>query len=403
MSSFLSWLDTDSRQRDQAMAVLDAFRDRTTVDELGVGSIRDAITQQLFPGSSVLHTRARYLLFIPWLVADAMTAKDADAAVAELRRGEVRLIDVLAESDDQQGLIGGQARANLRRMPSAMYWAALRNYGISTSRASIAGLLRDGVAFTAEARRAPREADDEHGPALLRPGIDPHALLLRPRDWPQEASFALTPDEADYLRGRIMASHPESLYAWFLREEVEVETAERFVWEHPRAAEFPAAMATWVEHGRAFSVLNRGAALLYNLQLAEASEDAERTERYRADLVEWRATVDGPDDLRDWSLDAFWRLLARANARISRPTRTFVDHWHGLVASGSGIVDDDGARELIAHRERSLKGPRARLVNPSALNAWSGASALGQLQYNWPIARRIIADIHTGARVEAAV
>lgn len=400
MTSFLSWLDTDSRQRDQAMAVLDAFRDRTTVDELGVGSIRDAITQQLFPGSSVLHTRARYLLFIPWLVADAMTSKDADAAVAELRRGEVRLIDVLADSDGRQGLIGGQARADLRRMPSAMYWAALRNYGITTSRSSIAGLLRDGVAYTAETRRAPREADDEHGPVVLRPGIDSHALLLRPRDWPQRSSFALTPAEADYLRGRIMTSHPESLYAWFLREEIEVESAERFVWEHPRADDFPTATAEWVEHGRAFSVLNLGAVLLYNFQLAEASEDAERTERYRADLVKWRTTVSGPDGLRNWNLDAFWRLLAGAGARISRPTRTFVDRWHERVASGSGIVDDDGARELIADRERSLKGPRARLVNSSALNAWSGASALGQLQYNWPIARRIIDDIQAGARVE---
>ena len=73
------------------------------LDELGVSSIRDAITHQLFPGSSVLQTRARYLLFIPWLVADAMTARDADAAVADLRRGEVRLIDVLADSDDRQG------------------------------------------------------------------------------------------------------------------------------------------------------------------------------------------------------------------------------------------------------------------------------------------------------------
>ncbi|MEX5296102.1 DUF6361 family protein [Kocuria sp. CPCC 205268] len=398
MTSFLSWLDTDSSQRDQAMAVLDAFRDRTTVDELGVGSIRDAITQQLFPGSSVLHTRARYLLFIPWLVADAMTARDADAAVAELRRGEVRLIDVLADSDDRQGLIGGQARADLRRMPSAMYWAALRSYGITTSRSSIAGLLRDGVAFTAETRRAPNEADDAHGPALLRPGIDPHALLLRPQEWPQETSFALTPAEADYLRGRIMTSHPESLYAWFLREEVD--TAEGFVWEHPRAGGFPAAMAEWVEHGRAFSVLNRGATLLYNLQLAEASEDAERTERYRADLVEWRAVVDGPDGLRGWSLNAFWRLLAGSGARIGRPTRTFVDRWHDLVVSGSGVVDDDGARELIAHRERSLKGPRARLVNPSALNAWSGSSGLVPMQYNWPIARRILDDIQAGAHVE---
>lgn len=111
MTSSLFWLDTDSRQRDQAMAVLDAFRDRTTVDELGVGSIRDAIAQQLFPGSSVLHTKVPYLLFIPWLVADAMRATDAESAAEELRRGEVRLIDALADSDDRQSLIGGQARS----------------------------------------------------------------------------------------------------------------------------------------------------------------------------------------------------------------------------------------------------------------------------------------------------
>ena len=401
MTSFLSWLDTDSRQRDQAMAVLDAFRDKGTVDELGVGSIRDAITQQLFPGSSVLHTRAKYFLFIPWLVADAMRAKDAESAAGELRRGEVRLIDALADSDDRQGLIGGQARGRLRRMPSAMYWAALRNYGIHTSRASIGGLLREGVAFTAETHRAPHEAGEDAGPAVLRPGIDPFALTLpRPDGWPTRASFTLTADEADYLGARITATNPGSLYAWFLREDVAGHDG--FIWEHPQADEFPAPMAEWTENGRAFSLLIRGATLLYNLQLAEKSERHDKIEQYRDDIVAWHATLDGPDGLRRWDVDFFWHLLAGAGARIGAPTRAFVNGWHRIASSSPDIADDAEARELIAHRERLLKGPRARLVNPSALNAWSGASALGQLQYNWPIARRIIADISAGARVGAA-
>lgn len=67
-----------------------------------------------------------------------------------------------------------------------MYWAALRNYGIHTTQASIAGLLREGVAFTTEAHRAPHESGEDSGPAVLRPGVDPFAITLpRPDDVPK--------------------------------------------------------------------------------------------------------------------------------------------------------------------------------------------------------------------------
>ena len=67
MSSFVSWLDHSETDRRQMREILALFSDRGTVDDLGVGIIRDAISNTLFPGTSVIQTRARYFLFIPWI------------------------------------------------------------------------------------------------------------------------------------------------------------------------------------------------------------------------------------------------------------------------------------------------------------------------------------------------
>ena len=44
------------------------FSQAESRDELGLGQISNALSDTLFPGTSVLLTRARYLLFIPWLL-----------------------------------------------------------------------------------------------------------------------------------------------------------------------------------------------------------------------------------------------------------------------------------------------------------------------------------------------
>ncbi len=53
MTSTFGWLDTDSEQRRRMLEVVDLFKEEGTVDELGIGSIRDALADSLFPGTSV--------------------------------------------------------------------------------------------------------------------------------------------------------------------------------------------------------------------------------------------------------------------------------------------------------------------------------------------------------------
>ena len=47
MASTFGWLDTDSEQRRKMLEVVELFKEEGTVDELGIGSIRDALADSL--------------------------------------------------------------------------------------------------------------------------------------------------------------------------------------------------------------------------------------------------------------------------------------------------------------------------------------------------------------------
>ena len=64
-SSF-TWLDFSEFERRKMIDVINAFKERETRDELGIGIIRDAFADFLFPGTSTIQTRAKYFLFVPW-------------------------------------------------------------------------------------------------------------------------------------------------------------------------------------------------------------------------------------------------------------------------------------------------------------------------------------------------
>src|SRR5262249_27419508 len=127
--SFIGWLDYSDAEQRQVRELLAMFADRGTVDDLGIGTIRDAISNRLFPGTSVVQTRARYFLFIPWVFQRA-ESRNRDQLVARAEIMERRLIEALLESKDQVGLIGRQAGKDVQTLPSAIYWTGLAEYGI---------------------------------------------------------------------------------------------------------------------------------------------------------------------------------------------------------------------------------------------------------------------------------
>ncbi|MFQ5740509.1 MAG: DUF6361 family protein [Acidobacteriota bacterium] len=111
--------------------ILALFQEKETRDELGLGAIRDSLSDQFFPGTSTIQTRLRYFFFVPWVYQSLEEQRVPSHEIA--RRGrklELRLTRPLLEAGDKSGVFGRMAGGSLKRLPSQVYWAGLGIWGI---------------------------------------------------------------------------------------------------------------------------------------------------------------------------------------------------------------------------------------------------------------------------------
>lgn len=394
MASALGWLDTDSAQRAKMLEILDLFKEAGTVDELGIGAIRDALSDALFPGTSVIHTRLRYVLFIPWLLQQAGHKSTTDEMTREFRRLEVKLIESLLAGGDSLGVIGNRARWRLQRMPSGIYWSALGSWDICDID-SVEAFFRRQYDSRMLARRTTIADDPEAREAPARTGLDPH-LPDAPTNLLKSTSLSLTAEEEGYLSDQIARSTSGTMLSWLITHPPSADAA--FVWEVDNLSSAPPHLVTLVDHARKFSVAIHGATLLYNLLLAEKANRSSLQDRYRDQLRQWRAELETSNVLADWDRADWWATIQRQNSRLSPLTRRFVDEWLDLASSRVDVAASVAARDLVALRERRIKGGRARLVNQSALDRWQGGSGTSRHDFRWATAKSHLNDLYS-ARV----
>lgn len=67
----IGWVDFSKTERDKVVSILRLLGTQTALDELGIGTVRDAFSDMFFPGISTLQTRAKYFVILPYLFAQA--------------------------------------------------------------------------------------------------------------------------------------------------------------------------------------------------------------------------------------------------------------------------------------------------------------------------------------------
>lgn len=403
-SSF-TWLDTSERDRRQALDVIDLFKQRDTRDELGIGTVRDALADLLTPGTSTIQTRARYFFFVPWMYLQLERRRVSSADIVRRARDfEIDLIDVLADCPDHAGTIGIEARRKLKRLPSAVYWGGLGTLGIRLFSGSPDQYHRGLDRFYREQERARASREDREAENRERVHWHPH-LPEPPADHPDHASFALRRVEAEYLQDRILQRAPGTLLAFLVDRGRLVEPV-GFPWEHPQVGDLPRQLADLLEHARCFSEVMHGVALLYNLMLAELLRRDDWVREYLQWIDEWAALVgQRAARLAAWDRQQFWQLVRSKGAVIPATSHHFIEDWIALVLGkkdSAGLATARTARSLIEARERYLKRGRARLQSREQLELWGGAAGTAALDYRWGTTQTIVTDILRGLAEEAS-
>ena len=390
--SFLSWIVFDEVERQRARRIMALFEEKESRDELGLGPIRDSIADHLFPGTSTIQTRVRYMLFVPWIytMVEEMDVSP-ERLVQAARNLEINLIDALRAGGEDEGVIGRFAHGQLQRLPSSVYWNGLRSWGIRTFAGSQEAYFTSMPALRRHRLRK-RSASDFPDDAIRNHAPWCADLPCRPDGLLERAEFKLSGDERDFLIDRLVNAQPDSLLTHLAKAGRHADCD--FVWQHPDYTSFPDTARCLIKHAEVFSAVMHGAALLYNLMLAQRRENEEWIERYRAELSEWRAMEFDRTAVSRWSLDDFWRCIEHEGHRIRDRARRFVHRWCELVDEhGGDIAELPAARDLVQERERTLKRSQSRFVNRTVLDKWGGRSGANRLSFRWREANSHIRDL----------
>lgn len=401
-SSNLSWLDSSEQERRSVLELVSALNEPGTLDELGIGTIRDTIADTLFPGTSTIQTRARYFLFIPWIL-QMVEGGSPQRAEGRAQSLQLQLCHSLDEAHGpNQGVIGRESGAALQRWPLSIYWLGLERWGIRRYPGSIPSYfasLRRPSSWHGIGRALEEPVDSVRDEATAGVRDRWTSMPSPPEDFPEVASFLLTDEEGRFLRERVALSYPQSYLAHILQGSAADDAdAGDYPWDHPVARTAPTSVQESLQDARLFSLVHWGAVLVYNLMLAKELKDKDGVGEFSTGLAKWsESMVETRPDLDRWDRISMWNRLLVANPRLRPQTRQFADRWYELAMTypSSLIGETQETQRLIREREHTLKRGRARLTYAEARDRRRGYPMLGRLQFRWSQVKGISSDILT--------
>lgn len=404
----IGWIDFSKTHKDRVATVLDLLKLDGMVDELGIGVIRDAFANEMFPGISTIQTKAKYFFLTPYILWDycrlSSSKKKGLSVQKYLERQENETMWHLIDLYDAQigeGVIGilKKRPQTLMRKPSAIYWNGMTFYKfiqtdlsitpflISKSRHSIESLLSESLDGD-DSLGDDRDAEYENVFNIrVKPDIKWYANL-------QETRLELTHDEADFFRSRIIENAGTRLIAELTKNDnlfALFEKSKNFEQFATDCQVFPASdhLKTILALAHDFSEVMYGAHILYNKLIQQKFF---QNNCFDEDWQQWISNIGNkliaPQNLNEKAIFSY-ALQAKKH------TQLFVNEWINFVHSKK--FDAEKMEKLVFDQEIWNKKFKARLnksdVQDVKENVWVG---FRRLDYRYSQAKRILTDIKKG-------
>lgn len=412
----LGWVDFSADDKSKVMQVLSMLGEKGTVDELGIGVVRDSLSDKMFNGITTIQTRAKYFFIIPSiLLSYSKKHRKGQSAWEFLHEEETRVMNELAALYDYSGknqIIGETIASENRnlppnkwrqvvRKPSAIYWNGLRQFGFIQTDMSLANFL------TLVERKSTLVKDGYQGDEGSKDDMDFDTELLKAIQLPsysiegeKKLSIELSESEANFMRHQILDTQDGSLLALILSD---FENTRKFLlcksFEEVTLLDFVRAnegVNKVVQTARDFSFLMEGAHIRYNIQLQAKYGSEEKQMTFEDDWRDWMKRLDH----FNWQYfdRAFMWGITKEHSYVKSFTRNFIDSWlDGINERVSvGLLD-----ELVLKQEKVNKRERAKLRpnNQTRYGSWVG---IRTLSYRFDNVKTIISDIYNGLKSKHA-
>lgn len=399
----LGWIDFSNEHRDRVFSVVDLLKADSTVDELGIGTVRDAIADWLFPGVSTIQTRPKYFILIPQLLRsylqESTKKQKLKKLVHYLSDEEDNLMNALANKyrgKKGKGVIGinvSRKNGELKRKPSSIYWNGLKVHGIIESPFSLSEYLQKNDLSEIESEGHQEELDDSSILWVDNFGIKIPKL---PEINLEEVKMDLTEKEAKYLKDQFLTTdgttkHEGNLLSQILKSEdriniiLKAENFQVLASELLKDKSLNGETKKILRIALDFDFLMHGAHIRYNIQLHQRAG----VKDFRGNWEYWLKELnDKRNELNEFDFDYIFKNIA---TRTKARSQIFMKTWKDEVLKESiGIEKLD---QLVRNQEIRIKGSRAKLTSSSGeYTKWIGIEGL---QYRFNQAKNIIKDINT--------
>lgn len=333
-------------------------------DEIGFLIVHQRYSDRFFPGTSVLHTRLRYVLFVPWIYRDEFLKPAGGRRTQDsIKHREYLLTGRLM--NEPAGVIGIRNYPSpVEQRPSQVYWGALQRWGLLREQDGTGRLSRDQVERLIAGRSTISLKDDEGAP--ISEASWPFLCPEPADDWHRQGegtlSFSLTGAERKFLAKRLRSlrspknAGAPSLFSLLVGHDV---SASPTAWSSQICDMAGAERPALERAGRAAALAAIGRAI-YAAQvetLCEETDGSPRTHKQRSALL----------DVRDrWAADAArldWAAFLDDMNDQSELSTVVATALHDTLAwVRAGHTDPMRLEAVYRDAETSRKGRRARLA-----------------------------------------
>ena len=416
--SQLGWVDFSSNDREKVKNVLAMLAEPGTLDELGIGQIRDAFSDLLFPGISTIQTRAKYFIIVPRILRDYQALSNSDRRKYKsleeyLRVEENSIAKTLVDNHDENefGIIGRTRikSVGVDRRPSVVYWNGLRVFGIVKTKLSLAEFCRQLYANEHHGDDdvfSDHNEDSDDIDALKNKNII--QLPNQQAKWAIDLNINLTRKEAEFLKGK-MSDAPEigfsvsaQLFKCNLLDEALKDNGNEEIQPIDVLTEV---LMTYdqvhdeckrrIKLANEFSLAMEGPHILYNILLAKKAEINDRIDKYNTEYELWEGKVRNPSIFKQGCAEKWLELARWGNRRINIKTTNFIEEWCKAMQDGRNINE---LEFMVAEQAKNNKGSRSLLNTGVGQDQWVG---IRRLDYRWGSAKRLLKDIQRGLNAEA--